>query len=272
MSAETPENGDSAPGADVVARRADGAARRADVIAAACADAFRGDGEVFGSGMGTMPMLGARLAKATFEPDLMVSDGVAFYVDGDLPIGGTDKTVEGWIPFRSVFDTLWGGRRHVMMGASQIDRFGNTNIANIGPWAQPKAQLLGVRGGPGNTINHKVSYWIPKHSSRVFVEEVDMVSGIGTDRAGQLGDWVKENHSLPRVVTNLAVLNFDTPNKSMRIHSVHPGVTVDEVVEATGFSLVMDADVAVTRSPTAEEMTAIQMLDPKELRYREVAD
>ena len=61
----------------------------ADVVAVACAEAWRGDGEIFASGMGTMPMLGARLARATFEPDLMVSDGEAFFVAGDLPIGST---------------------------------------------------------------------------------------------------------------------------------------------------------------------------------------
>ncbi len=88
-----------------------------DVVVVACAEAFRGDGEIFGSGMGTIPMLGARLARATFEPDLLVSDGEAFFIANDLPIGGNDKVIEGWIPFRSVFDTLWGGRRHVMMGA-----------------------------------------------------------------------------------------------------------------------------------------------------------
>ena len=130
----------------------------ADVIAVACAEAWRGDGEIFASGMGVMQMLGARVARATFEPDLMISDGEAFYVSGDLPIGGTQKLVEGWIPFRSVFDTLAGGRRHVMMGASQIDRYGNSNIANIGPWAKPKSQLLGVRGGPGNTVNNATSF------------------------------------------------------------------------------------------------------------------
>ena len=70
-----------------------------------------------------------------------------------------------------------------MMGATQIDRFGNQNIACIGPWAQPKSQLLGVRGAPGNTVNHPTSYWIPKHDLRSFVEKVDCVSGVGYDRA-----------------------------------------------------------------------------------------
>ena len=165
-------------------------AELADICAVAIAETFRGDGEIFASGMGTLPMLGARLARATFEPDLLVSDGEAFYVAGDLPIGGTDKTVEGWIPFRSVFDALWGGRRHVVMGASQLDAEGNQNISNIGPWERPTAQLLGVRGAPGNTVNHAVTYWVPSHTTRVFVPHVDVVSGVGYRRAAEVGAWV----------------------------------------------------------------------------------
>lgn len=242
----------------------------ADIVVVAAAEAFRGDGEIFASGMGTIPMLGARLARSTFEPDLLISDGEAFFVGNELPIGGTDKVVEGWIPFRSVFDTLWGGRRHVMMGASQIDTFGNTNIANIGPWAKPKAQLLGVRGGPGNTINNATSFWIPGHTPKVFVPKVDMVSGIGYDRAAELSDWVKEHHHLHRVVTNLAVLDFESADHRMRLRSVHPGVTVDQVVAATGFELAIEGDVPESRGPTAEESAALDRLDPKGLRHREV--
>lgn len=244
----------------------------ADVVVVAAAEAFRGDGEIFASGMGTIPMLGARLARSTFEPDLLVSDGEAFFVGNELPIGGTDKLVEGWIPFRTVFDTLWGGRRHVMMGASQIDSRGNTNIANIGPWKQPKAQLLGVRGGPGNTINHATSFWIPKHTPSVFAATVDMVSGIGYDRAAALGEWVQAHHDLRRIITNLAVLDFDCPARRMRLRSVHPGVTVDDVVAATGFELEIAPAVPTSRGPTDDERAAIERLDPRGLRLREVPD
>ena len=243
----------------------------ADIVVIAAAEAFRGDGEIFASGMGTIPMLGARTARSTFEPNLLVSDGEAFFVGNELPIGGSDKLIEGWIPFRSVFDTVWGGRRHVMMGASQIDRFGNTNIANIGPFARPKAQLLGVRGGPGNTINHATSFFIPKHTDKVFVETVDMVSGLGYDRAGTLGEWVRRNHRLPRVITNLAVLDFQTPDHSMRLASVHPGVTAADVQAATSFELVIPGDVPVSRGPTDSELAAIERLDPRGLRHREVS-
>lgn len=248
-----------------------GEATLAEICVAALADAFAGDGEIFASGMGTIPMLGARLARATGEPDLLISDGEAFFVANDLAIGSTDKDVEGWIPFRSVFDTLWGGRRHVVMGASQIDAFGNQNIANIGAWDKPKAQLLGVRGAPGNTINHTTTYFVPKHSDRVFVEKVDTVSGIGYDRAAALGPWVQAHHEIRRVVTNLGVMDFATPDHRMRLASVHPGGTADDVVAATGFSLIVDGDVPTTRLPTAEELRILrEVLDPKGFREREL--
>jgi acyl CoA:acetate/3-ketoacid CoA transferase beta subunit len=243
----------------------------ADVCVVACAEAWRGDGEIFASGMGAMPMLGARLARACFEPDLLVSDGEAYFVAGDLPLGASPEAIEGWIPFRTVFDTLWGGRRHVMMGASQLDGWGNQNIANIGPWAKPKVQLLGVRGAPGNTVNHATSYWVPNHSRRVFVEAVDMVSGLGYQRAAAVGGFVAAHHEIRRVVTNLGVLDFETPDHRMRLRSVHPGVSVDDVVEATGFELVLPPDgVPVSRMPGDEELAVLERLDPGGARLREV--
>ena len=260
---------------------------RAEVCVVACAEAWRGDGETFASGMGTMPMLGARLARASFEPDLLVSDGEAYFIANDLPIGvaavaagpagaapvaPVAPVVEGWIPFRAVFDLLWSGRRHVMMGASQIDRTGNQNIACIGPWARPKAMLLGVRGAPGNTANHPTSYWVANHSPRVFVEQVDMVSGLGYERAAGAGPFVAGHHEIRRVVTNLAVLDFETEDRRMRLRSVHPGVAVEEVVAATGFELALPlGGVPDSRWPTDEELRLLRdVLDPGGLRNAEI--
>jgi len=244
----------------------------ADVCVVAAAEAFRGDGEIFASGMGNVPILATRLARSSFEPDLMVSDAEAYFIANDLPLGAPqeEKVIEGWIPFRSVFDTLWGGRRHVMMGATQIDRYGNQNIANIGPWERPKAQLLGMRGAPGNTANHTTSYWVPNHSPRVFVEQVDVVSGLGYRRAAEAGPWIAAHHEIRRVVTNKAVLDFETPDHAMRVRSFHPGVTVDEVVEATGFELAVPDDVEESRPPTDAELELLGRLDPEGLRHREV--
>jgi acyl CoA:acetate/3-ketoacid CoA transferase beta subunit len=247
---------------------------RAEACAVAIAETFRGDGEILVSPIGTLPLIGARLAKLTFAPDILLTDGVAAIVANVQPVAGApgpEPIVEGWMPYRSVFDTLWSGRRHVMMGATQIDRFGNQNIVCIGAFERPKAQLLGMRGAPGNTLNHPTSYWIPNHSTKVFVERVDVVSGVGYDRAAALGERAARFHEIRRVVSNLGVFDFDTPDHSMRLASVHAGVSVDEVLENTGFELAIGGEIPETRAPTARELQIIrEVLDPEGIAAREV--
>ncbi|KAB2811248.1 CoA-transferase [Pimelobacter simplex] len=243
---------------------------RADVCAAAIADAFSQDGEIFASPMGLLPTLGVRLARLTSNPDLVISDGESVFLGGTPPLGGKD-VVEGWIPFRRVFDVVAYGKRHVMMGATQVDRHGNQNISAIGPFAQPKRQLLGSRGAPGNTVNNRTSYWVPKHSTRVFVEQVDIVSGVGPARAAAAGAGASRFNDIHRVVSNLGVFDLGGTGDTMRLVSVHPGVGVDEVVAATGFALEVPDDVPETRAPSYEELVIIrEVLDPKGLRFKEV--
>jgi acyl CoA:acetate/3-ketoacid CoA transferase beta subunit len=241
------------------------------VCVVACAEAWRGDGEILASPMGVIPTIGARLARATFAPELLLSDGEALLVQGTWAIGERPPTIEGWIPFRAVFDLIYTGRRHVMMGPSQIDRYGNANISAIGDYARPTAQLVGVRGAPGNTVQHPTSYWIPRHAPRSFVDTVDMVSGVGYDRAAQAGPAASRFHELRRVVSNLGVFDFCTDDHRMRLVSVHPGVTVDEVCAATGFDLVVPSSVPSTREPTPEELALIRtVIDPRGARTSEV--
>jgi acyl CoA:acetate/3-ketoacid CoA transferase beta subunit len=221
--------------------------------------------------MGLIPTLGARLAQLTFEPELLLTDGDATLLAPAGDGGADDRIAEGWLPFRQVFTMLAAGKRHVMMGASQLDQFGNQNISCIGDWHRPKAQLLGVRGAPGNTVNHPVSYWLPRHSRRVLVERVDMVSGVGYDRAAALRGRAADFHELRRVVTNLAVLDFAGHDHSMRLRSVHPGVSVSDVAEVTGFLLAAPYQVPETRLPTAAELAMIrEKLDPAGRRDQEL--
>jgi len=246
---------------------------RAEVCAVACAEAFRGDGEILANPIGTIPLIGGRLAKERFEPGLVMTDGEALLVANPVPVGVDDpeKVIEGWNPYRAMFDVVWSGRRHVMMGATQIDRYGNQNIDFIGPWDRPKVQLLGFRGGPGNTINHATSYFVPNHTTRSFVERVDVVTGIGYDRAAELGPEVARFHRIPCVVSNLGVFDFASSDHRMRLRSVHPGVTIDEVVAATGFELVVPDEVPESRLPTEEELLLIRdVLDPGNLRDADV--
>ncbi|MHC3468695.1 CoA-transferase subunit beta [Streptomyces sp. 7R007] len=233
---------------------------RAEYCVIACAEAWRGDGEVLASPMGLIPALGARLARLTFSPDLLLTDGEATLVR-------PDGTPEGWLPYRQHLTFVTGGRRHVMMGASQIDRYGNQNISCIGDWERPTRQLLGVRGAPVNTLNNPTSYWVPRHSRRVFVERVDLVCGVGYDHA----DGARF-HRIPRVVSDLGVFDFATPDHTMRLASLHPGVTVEQVAEATSFPLVVPEEVPSTREPSAEELRLIrEVLDPANARAGEVS-
>lgn len=245
---------------------------RADQCIVALSDAFRGDGEILASPMSTLAMVAVRLAKLTHAPDLMMSDGVASLVANVTPLGApsADLVIEGWVPYRTIFDIVWSGRRHVIMGASQVDRFGNQNISAIGDYAKPKSMLLGVRGAPGNTLNHTTSYFIPNHSTRSFVEKVDVVSGVGYDRAKKLGTAARF-HEIRRVVSNLGVFDFGGEDRAMRLVSTHAGVTVDDVVKNTGFALSI-GDVTETRAPSQEELGLIRgSIDPKGLAQKEIA-
>ncbi|WP_203335847.1 CoA-transferase subunit beta [Nocardioides limicola] len=244
---------------------------RAEICATAIADTFAGDGEIFASPMGLMPTLGVRLAKLTSNPDLAISDGESLFLAGVPPLGSGREVVEGWIPFRRVFDVVANGPRHVMMGATQIDRHGNQNISAIGDFARPSRQLLGSRGAPGNTVNNRTSYWVPKHSPRVFVEAVDVVTGVGPRRAREAGVAATRFHDLGRIVTNLGVFDVRGPDDTVRLLSTHPGVSVADVQQASGFEVYVGAEVPNTREPSAGELMLIrEMLDPRGLRYREV--
>ncbi|MBM4266153.1 MAG: ketoacid CoA transferase [Deltaproteobacteria bacterium] len=242
---------------------------KAELCIVAAAEAFRGDGEVLASGMGLVPRLAAGLAKLTFSPDLLLNDAECTLVSQPISPGPRtgELAVEGWLPFRKVFELLWSGRRHTMNMPTQLDRLGYCNISRIGPVARPKTQLLGVRGIPGNTINHPCSYFVPNHSRRTIVERVDMASGVGHDperwRPGVKKDFV----DLRRAVTNLGVFDFEGPGQSMRLLSVHPWSSEEEIQKETAFPLARADVVHETPAPTAEQLRLIRdVLDPNDLR------
>jgi acyl CoA:acetate/3-ketoacid CoA transferase beta subunit len=246
---------------------------RAESCVIACADTWREAGEVMVSPFGTIPALGARLARRTFAPDIVLTDGEAALMVGAPPVAArpADLVREAAMPYRTVFDVVWSGRRHIMMMASQIDRTGNQNISAIGPHDRPKVQLVGVRGAPGNSVNHPTSYWVPDHTVRTFVEQVDVVSGVGYARAAAAGPGATRFHDVRRVVSNLGVFDFETPDRTMRLRSRHPGVSVEAIQAATGFALTVPDDVTETRLPTPEELELVRVeLDPGSLRDREV--
>ncbi len=244
----------------------------AELCIFACSEAFRTSAEQIATGIGPIPRLGAGLAKLTHSPGLMMTDGEAYLVEEPIPIGPRgDYTPRfaGHLPFSRFFDSaVWtSGRRHAMVTPTQVDRFGQTNLSQLGgTHRQPRTQMLGVRGFPGNSIYHANSMFIPTHSKRVFVEgEVDMVSSAGYNPARRIAGGNYSGIDLRFVVTNLCVMDFGGPDHAVRVISLHPGVTFAEVQEATGFPL-LEGDLRETPLPDQAALEIIARLDPHGLR------
>ena len=129
----------------------------AELCIYACAEAFRDTREIVASGIGPIPRIGAGLAKLTHSPGLMMTDGEAYLVEEPVPLGQRGDFIpktSGYLPFSRFFDSaVWSGKRHAMVTPTQLDRFGQINLSYLGgTHAQPKTQMLGVRGFPGNSV------------------------------------------------------------------------------------------------------------------------
>lgn len=241
----------------------------AELLIVAAAQAWRDDGEVMATGIGPLPRLGASLAKVTTNPALMLTDGECLYTDGPTPPGlaAEPARVEGWSPYERTFATLWGGKRHAMVGPVQIDRFGQANINLIGPRDRPKVAMLGPRGFPGNSVHHPNSFFFASHNSRAFVAgEVDFVCMAGYNPSRWPDGRKPAGLDLRLIVTDLAVLDFQGPDHAIRVRSLHPGVGFDQVQDNTGFALARPETIPVTAAPTAEQLSLIAALDPLGVR------
>jgi len=247
----------------------------AELMIVAVADAFRGNGEVLAFGAGVIPRLGASLAKLTHTPELLMTDSEAYLVEQPVPLGRrkTEPHRSGYMSYSRVFDIVWSGRRHAMIGPLQIDRWGQSNLSGVGAYAKPKMAMLGMRGLPGNTISHMNSMFVPAHSKRVFVEgEVDIVGGVGYRAERWQPGQNRSSVAHHRIVTNLCVLDFDGPDHAMRVRSLYPGVSFAEVQDATGFPLLQTEAMQDFAAPTTEALRVIAELDPHNLRSKQLKD
>ena len=241
----------------------------AELIIVAAAEVWRHDGEIMGTGIGPLPRLGVSLAKASFNPKLAMTDGECWYTTEPLPVGGKvdEVEIEGWSPYDRVFSGLWGGKRHAMVAPVQIDCYGQSNISVIGNHAKPKAAMLGARGFPGNSVHHLNSFFFPQHTTRSFVSgEVDYVCSAGYNPARFNSGRFPPCLKLGLIVTELAVMDFNGKDHAMRVRSLHPGISFEQVQDNTGFALERDESISTTPAPTAEQLAIIARLDPKGVR------
>ena len=231
------------------------------------------DGQVVFAGVG-IPLLAATLAQRLHAPGLTIlfEGGVigAFIEPGKLPPSTNEQrcTRRANMVLGSTEVLLLLQRGYVdvgFMGGAQIDQYGNLNSSFIGEPGRPATRLPGTGGG--NDIASLTQMIVAmKHEKRRFVTRVDFVtspgflSGGDSRRAAGLTAG-----GMFRVVTDLGLLGFDEGAKRMKLLALHPGVTIDQVQENTGFELLIAADFPVTDPPTENELAMLQHLDPDRL-------
>ena len=250
----------------------------AELMICANAAAYADDGEVLITGIGVLPRIAGSLAMKTCNTDIMMTDSEAWLLAEPNPLGnrGADfvQQNETWMGFSRIFDNVWSGRRHITGGPTQIDRFGQANISCIGSdYSQPKVQMLGARGFPGNSISHANSFMVLDHNVRVFVDgECDMVCTIGYNPARLTKGRSLDDVDLRQIVTNLCVMDFGGPDHQIRVTSLHPGVSLDEVKESTSFELAVIDNLGETAAPTVEQLDIIAQIDPHNQRSKQLKD
>lgn len=242
----------------------------AELVIVACAEAWRDNGEVMATGIGPLPRIGAGLAKLTFAPAIQTTDGEVYYTSEPVGPGKrvAEPEFEGVANYDRVFSALWSGKRHALVGPVQLDRFGQANISSIGDHKKPKIAMLGARGFPGNSISHPNSFFFSNHNKRAFIEgEVDFVCMAGYNPARYINGQPPKGLDLRIIVTNLCVMDFGGTDHQIRVISLHPGVTFEEVQDNTGFPLAKIAvEIPTTPAPTAEQLAIIAKIDPNNVR------
>jgi glutaconate CoA-transferase subunit B len=231
------------------------------------------DGQVVFAGVG-IPLLAATLAQRLHAPGLTIlfEGGTigAFVEPGKLPPSTNEQrcTRRANMVLGSTDVLLLLQRGYVdigFMGGAQIDQYGNLNSSFIGDSQRPASRLPGTGGG--NDIASLTQMIVAmKHEKRRFVKSVDFVTSPGFLR----GDSSRADAGLIaggmyRVVTDLGMLGFDEGSKRMKLLALHPGVTLDEVQQNTGFELLIASELPVTDPPTENELAVLRHLDPERL-------
>ncbi|MEE8506143.1 MAG: CoA-transferase, partial [Kiloniellales bacterium] len=220
-----------------------------------------------------VPLLAATLAQRLHGPGLTIlfEGGVVgpFVVPGELPPSTNEqrctRRANMVLPITDVLLLLQRGYVDIgFMGGAQIDKYGNLNSSYIGDPANPKIRLPGTGGG--NDISSLTQMIVTmKHEKRRFVDRVDFITSPGFIEGG----GSRAESGLPlggmfKVVTDLAILGFAAGSREMVVEALHPGVSIDQVRDNTGFDIQV-AELETTEPPSARELGVLRELDPDRL-------
>ena len=228
------------------------------------------DGQTVFAGVG-IPLLAATLAQRIHGPGITIlfEGGTLgpFIVPGELPASTNEqrctRRANMLLSITDVLLLLQRGYVDVgFMGGAQIDRYGNLNSSFIGSPENPSVRLPGTGGG--NDISSLTQMIVAiKHEKRRFVEKVDFVTSPGFLNGNSTRhDTGLISGGMYRVVTDLAIMGFDEKTKSMKVEALHPKVTAEEVRDNTGFDILIDENIGVTKAPSDEELSVLRHLDP----------
>jgi glutaconate CoA-transferase subunit B len=239
-------------------------------LMAVCGSRQIRNGDVVFIGTG-LPLISAMLAKKTHAPKAKIVYEAGFIDSNakdialsiaDSRLGYQAAAAIGLIETLGLM--LQGGHVDVgFVGAAQIDEYGNINTTYIGSFDRPTVRLPGSGGGNDIISSAKRIVVIMTHEKRKMVKRLDYLTSPGflngpgaREEAGLLGG----GPSL--VVTNLCQMDFDPKTKRMRLASIHPGVTAQQVVENSGFDLIIPKTVPETKLPSHEELRLLREVDP----------
>ena len=230
------------------------------------------DGQIVFVGAG-LPLLAAVHAQHLHAPTLSILfevGGVAPQVQiGSLPRSTNEaRSVRRSVATPATIDMMLFLQRGLVdvgfLGGAQIDKHGNLNSSVIGTLEKPIVRLPGSGGANDIASSANKVFIISYHEKRRFVEKVDFITSPGfldggrsREEKGLLGGGVE------KVITNLGILEFDKKTRAMKLVAVHPGVSVKEVQEKTGFELAIADDLQVTTPPSGEELKLLRALDPE---------
>ena len=228
------------------------------------------DGKIVGVGTG-LPMIAGLLAQKTHAPKLIIffeAGSIAPQVP-TLPISvGDSRCAHRAVAATGLAGIMETGQRgmidYAFLGGAEVDMYGNINSTVIGDHDSPKVRLPGSGGANDFGSLSWRTIIIARHDKAKLPERVSFITTPGYID----GPGAREEAGLPRgtgpyrVITNLALMGFDEETCRMKLISVHPGVTLEQVRENTGFDLIIPDDVATSPSPTESELTVLRGIDP----------
>ncbi|WP_029654244.1 CoA-transferase subunit beta [Marinobacter daepoensis] len=216
-----------------------------------------------------LPSEAANLARLTHAPDitLIYESGTLQTRPDVLPLSiGDGELCQSALTTVSVPEMfrywLQGGHISVgFLGTAQIDRFANLNTTLIGDYREPKVRLPGGGGAPEIATSAQEVFITVKHSRRTFVKDVDFVTTVGFGRDGKARDNVPNIGRGPTlVITDLCILKPDPDTRELVVTSLHPNVTREDVIEATGWDIRFADELEITPAPTHEELAVLRSL------------